>query len=275
MVKKLCGKVLGTITENSSTILTVVTVIGIGATAVLCSRATIKAEQILKEETKRREEDAFERGKAGDISYPEEITKKDVVKLCWKSYIPTFVVGSVTIGAAIGAHLVDVQKVATITTAYSLAENKLSDLKSSIVGAVGENKAKEIQNKPALEKAKAVMSKTTNDNIFITGNGNTYCFVTASNFPFYSSPERVKRGLEDAMDIAKREMFVSVNELYSALNIPRIQAAWANQMGWTAEIADQYLDWHNVLDSGLDELERPYLCLNIEPKLQRRSYGDF
>ena len=78
------------LSNNSPLILTCMSVVGTVSTAVMASQATIKAEDIL-----------FNNFMGG----AEDISWQDKVRLTWKCYIPTGLMGISTIGCMIGSHV--------------------------------------------------------------------------------------------------------------------------------------------------------------------------
>jgi predicted DNA repair protein MutK len=88
----------GTVSRNSPTILTSLGVAGVVATTVMGGRDTIKAIRILDE-----------------LDPDNEFTNKEKIKETYKCYIPTMIMGAVTIGCIIGANSINAQWTSFIT----------------------------------------------------------------------------------------------------------------------------------------------------------------
>ena len=107
---KLVGR---TLQKNSPTILTGLAVAGVVTTVVMAVKATPKALEILDQERVMRE-DYSERW----LVPVEKITKKDIVKLTWKCYLPSFLMGGATIAAIIAANSINLRRNAALSGLY-------------------------------------------------------------------------------------------------------------------------------------------------------------
>ena len=93
--KKFMGDVGHSLSKHSPGILVGIGIAGMVTTTVLAVRATPKALRLIEAEKQRQE-----------VELNEEIDKlktKDVVKVAWKCYIPSAVIGGASIACLIGA----------------------------------------------------------------------------------------------------------------------------------------------------------------------------
>lgn len=93
---KTCAKFLR---KHGGTILAVAASVGVVATAIETGRATTKAKHILevdKELTK------FNEDEFGVTEGPP--TKKQIVLMCWKAYVPAAILGGGTIACILGSN---------------------------------------------------------------------------------------------------------------------------------------------------------------------------
>lgn len=188
---------------------------GIGTT-VLAVKATPKAMRLIKEAEE-------EKG--------ERLTKPEVVKTCWKCYIPAAVTGVTSIACIVGADSVHAKRSAAIATAYKLSEAAFSEYKEKVVEAIGEKKEQAIKEK--IVKEKVEKHPVSQSNVIITNNGETLCFDAAIGRYFKSDIEKIKR----AVNIINREMtynmYVSLNEFYDALDLPHVELG--DELGWNMD----------------------------------------
>ena len=87
---------------NTKLALTIASCVGTVAVAVIASHDALKADQILNEKK-------YE--PTGEIKH--DISEP--VKLCWKAYIPTAVVGTVTLGTIVFNHHLTKKEIASIS----------------------------------------------------------------------------------------------------------------------------------------------------------------
>lgn len=112
------------IKEHSSELLLGIGITGIGITGYLSAKGALKAERLIKEKK------------------PE--TLKEKVVLAAKSYGPAVGAGVITAACFVGAHEIDIDKVAAATTASAIAEATLDSYKRSFAQRLTQQQAKEI-----------------------------------------------------------------------------------------------------------------------------------
>ena len=104
---KTCAKFLR---KHGGTILAVAASVGVVATAIETGRATTKAQHILevdKELTK------FNEDEFGVTEEPP--TKKQIVLMCWKAYVPAAILGGGTIACILGSNALNKKQIASLT----------------------------------------------------------------------------------------------------------------------------------------------------------------
>lgn len=102
------------ISKNSPTILSIIGATGVIITSGLTMKATIKANNLYNS----REDKGL-------------LTKKDIVKLYWKEYIPSILSAGTTIGCIFGANYINQKTKATLVSAYCLLQNSYIDYKNA------------------------------------------------------------------------------------------------------------------------------------------------
>lgn len=129
--------------KRSSTILTVMSAVGVVATAVLAVKATPKAMDILNENTGWTHE--------GVVEGPSTIEK---VELCWKCYIPAAAVGLSTIVCIFGANGINKKRQAALASAYGLLRTSYNEYRNKVADLIGEDVATEVHSSIAEDKLK-------------------------------------------------------------------------------------------------------------------------
>ena len=123
--------------RHSSTILTVMGAIGVGATAVIAVKDTPKALRILDEAEQ-------EKG--------EELTVKEKIITAGPVYIPAIAVGVSTIACIFGANALNKRNQATLMSAYALLDQSYKDYKRKVSDIYGEDADKRIIEEVAKEE---------------------------------------------------------------------------------------------------------------------------
>lgn len=194
------------IAKHSPTILTVVGSGGVVTSTVLAVKATPRAMKRIEAKKK-------ELGK-------DKLTVKETIKTCWKEYIPTAGVAVGTICCFAGINAIHLKHQAALAGLYSIAEQglmakdrELTALKDEVAKAVGEDKAKEIQ-----EKARDSSNDKKND-ILVKAN-RKYLFKFAGQL-FESTPHKIWQAEHRLMRRLHGgfEMYMSLNSILDELDL--------------------------------------------------------
>ena len=213
-ITKVIKGVMNGVSKNSPAILTGIGIAGMLTSTVLAVKATPKAIQILEE-------------KYGDNN-GHPIHKKDIVKSCWKCYIPAAVSASVSIACLVGSNSVNAKRNAALATAYKIAETSLVEYKDKVVETIGEKKEKVISEKVAQDK----LDKDPVDykNIIITGNGSVLCYDPLSSRYFESDMESIRAAVNNLNANLISQDYVSLNEFYDELDLEHTSIG--DDIGW-------------------------------------------
>lgn len=127
--------------KNSATILTCIGAVGVVGTAVLTTKATIKASKLL-------EEAENEKG--------EELTTLETIRVAGPSFIPAAVAGVSTIACIFGANILNKRHQASLVSAYALIDNSYKQYKNKVKELYGEETHNNIIDAIAKEQCKDV-----------------------------------------------------------------------------------------------------------------------
>lgn len=226
-VTNLIKSVQFTLTKHSPEILTGLGIAGMITTTVLAVKATPKAMRICEAEKLDRTN-----------NYIEEPTKIEYVKACWKCYIPAAVTCGMSIACLIGASSVNVRRNAALATAYKLSETALNEYKEKVVETIGEKKEKSI--KDAIAKDKVEKDPVNQQNIIVTGKGETLCYDGLFGRYFKSDMDKLKKIENDLNLRLRNENYISLNEFYYEVGLDGVGAG--DDLGWNIERG--YLELH-------------------------------
>lgn len=243
---KFIKSIRTTLSKHGPEILTGVGVTGVITSTVLAVKATPKALRLIDNEKQYRAELA-------DVSVEEvELPKLDVLKTCWKCYIPAAITGTVGLVCIIGASSANARRHAALATAYKLSETALVEYRDKVVETIGEKKEQAVRDKVAEEQiTKTPVSK---NEVIITGKGESLCFDPWSSRYFTSNIDLVRRAevtLNERMlhDITG---YASLNEFYDEIGLSHTEVG--DYLGWnTTNLIKLEISSH-VTDDGRPSL---------------------
>lgn len=221
--KDLVKGIKSTLSKRSPEILTGIGIAGMITTTILAVKTTPKAMRLLEE-------------RYGDNN-GHPIPKKEVIRTCWKCYIPSAVTGAASISCLIGASKVNLKRNAALATAYKLSETMISEYKDAVVDVVGEKKEKLVREKVAENRMSS--DPVTSKEVIITSSGNTLCYDYYSGRYFRSDFDKIKKAENEINRLLVHEMYASLNDLYDELELEHTGVG--DELGWK-------------LDDGLIEL---------------------
>lgn len=250
------NKIARVIQNNSPTIFTVLGATGVVLTAVLSGDARLKAHRLVQVERDSREKDSEVEGYKND-----PLSKKDIFLLSWKAYIPTVAMGLTTISCIIAANSINLKRNAALAGLYSITEASLIKYQEKVIQNLGERKAEKLQDEIRQERLDE--NPVIENQVIITGNGDSLCYDSLSGRYFKSNVESIKKAINDFNLRLIHDVYRPLNELYDDLGLEPIQMG--NDVGWTTD----YGLVEVIFSSKLAKDGQP--CLVIEFKVQPRK----
>lgn len=228
--------------RSSPTILTCVGAIGVVATAVMAVKATPKAVDLIRTDSRRNHD--------GD---PYAYTKLEAVQSCWQCYIPAALVGLSTISCIFGANILNKRNQASLVSAYALLNQSYRQYREAANSVYGED---------ADSKIKVQMAKDT----YISADGYSVyssdldpesekilCYDLYSQRYFMSTMASVLNAQYHLNRNFSLRGDVTVNEFYEFLGIDKINCG--DEIGWSMMESDiMWLDFENghvEMDDGM------------------------
>ena len=207
-------------TKHSPEILTGFGIAGMVTATVLAVRATPKA---LKMIDRKKEELGLE---------PEEkLTPMETVKAAWKPYVPAVVTSTVSAACLVGANSVNARRNAALAAAYHLSETALSEYREQVIETIGERKEKSVRDK--VDKARVDRNPPNDNEVIITGDGDTLCFDYHSGQYFRSSLDKLRKVENELNAQMLREDYISLNDFYDEIGLPFTRMG--EDLGWHVE----------------------------------------
>lgn len=214
--------------KHSPEILTGIGIAGMVTTTVMAVKATPKA-LILIEDKK----DELER---------DDLTALEIIKVTWPCYIPSAVIGSISIFCLIGASSTNLRRNAALATAYTLSESTLKEYQDKVVEAIGEKKEQSIRDSVAKDK----VENNPVREVIITDKGNTVCYDAISGRYFKSNIDKLKKAENELNRQMRDEMYVTLNEFYDEIGLDHIKVG--DDLGWNIDKGYIELQFTSHLD---------------------------
>lgn len=246
--RKTIGNIRTSLVKHSPELLIGVGIAGMVTTTVLAVKATPKAIRLLELERNKRESES-------DNGAIDPLTKREVVKLAWKCYIPSAVTGTASIACLIGASSVHTKRNAILATAYKLSESALNEYREKVVETIGEKKEKLVRDNVAKDRIK---NNPANNEIIITKKGNTKCLDMTSNRYFMSDIDKIKKAENEINARLLRESYVSLTDFYDEIGLSPSKIS--DRIGWSSD--DGLIELY--ISAVLDENEEP--CIGVDFK---------
>lgn len=210
---RMTKNVQRTAVKHGPEILTGIGIAGMLTTVGLAVTATPKALKLIEE--------------------AEAVEKVDVVKACWKCYIPAAVTGTASIACLIGASSVNARRTAAITAAYKMTETALSDYRDKVVETIGEKKEKTVRDKVAQKKLDE--NPVEKAEVIITGDGESLCYDPLSDRYFKSNIDKIHRAMNKLNTRMIQDItgYASVNDFYDEVGLHH--TGLGDVLGWNTD----------------------------------------
>lgn len=201
-------------TKHSPEILTGIGIAGMVTTTVMAVKATPKALMLIEE--KKNEEGL------------DSLTPIETVKTSWQCYIPSAIVGTVSMCCLIGASSVNLRRNAALATAYTLSESALKGYQEKVVETMGDKKEQAVRD--SIAKDTLDKNPVTTREIVITEKGNTLCYDVMSGRYFKSDIDKLKKAMNELNRNMLDEMFISLNDFYYEIGLSNTKLG--DDIGW-------------------------------------------
>jgi len=248
------GRQILKVQKHSPALLFGAGVVGIVGTVVLASRATLKLEKTLVEtEMKKARVQAATLPEYTDDDRKRDLTVlyvKNVIKV-GKLYAPAVALGTISIAALTGSHVILNRRNVALTAAYAAIEKGFREYRERVVGAYGADKDREFrygvvkqqiveetENGPVTKTVKRVdMSvKPSIYARFFDESSSSWSKEPSYNQLFINCQQNY------ANDKLRAQGHVFLNEVYDMLGIPRSKEGQI--VGWVLNgEGDNYVDF--------------------------------
>lgn len=238
---KEANKIPVVVDKNAPMLLMIAGIGGLAATVISAVKATPLAIDKMDDEIA----DRYENGEIeyeelpmsvnkSDMTYRfEELGPKQIVKSCWKCYVPTVILGALSISAFIGSYKISTARLTAMTAMYEFTANAYDRYRRNVAKVSPKTDVK------ATKASRDEKVKEISESKFEGApEGREVCIDLFTGNVFYSTREDVLAAVSKIKDrFLSGEMFISLNEFYDEVDANHVEVG--DDVGWTPET---YLD---------------------------------
>lgn len=213
-ISNVVKRVRTSMKKHSPEILTGTGIAGMVVTTIMAVRATPRALMLLE-------------GKKDECE-TDTLAPVEIIKTAWTCYIPSVIVGGVSIACLIGASSVNFRRNAALAAAYTISETALKDYQEKIIETIGEKKEQSIRDSIAKDKIEQKPVKQCE--VVLTDNGKTLCYDSLSGRYFKSDIDKIKKSVNELNRQMLDEMYISLNDFYYELGLDNTKLG--DSLGW-------------------------------------------
>ena len=237
--------------KNAPLLLMIAGIGGLAATVVSAVKATPLAIDKMDDEIAKRYE-------KGEIEYEElpmsvnksdmefrfdELGPKQIIKSCWKCYVPTVILGALSISSFIGSYKVNTARLTAMTAMYEFTANAYDRYRRNVARVSPKTDVK--ATKAARDERVKDIPESKFDGL---PEGKEICIDLFTGNIFYSTREDVLVAVNKIKDkFLAGEMFVSLNEFYDEVDADHVGVG--DDVGWSPD-TDLDIQFDSILRNG-------------------------
>lgn len=210
--------------HNTSSILSGLGVAGSVASMVLAVKATPAAQNKL--------DVAFFNKNDNDEPGLVPLTRREVVKLVWKDYIPAASLQVVTIACIVGAQSINLRKQTALISIATVSETAFREYQDRMAVEVP-TKDRKVRDDIAREKVDA-NPVSGREVLVIAGGGDQLFYEPQTDRYFMSTMQKVQKAVIDINFHIINDNYAPLNAFFSLLGLKSI--AQGEDLGWTTEV---------------------------------------
>jgi len=217
---QLATKAIFHLKKNSPTLLTVVAVGGVGLTAYLTAKGTVKAA----EEIYTFEESTY-------VSDDPKERVKNQVRVAWRCYIPAASAGIATVACIVGANRVGVRRAAAAQAGLFLAERTYSEYRQKVIEDLGQRKDDSIRDEIA--KDRVLAKEPPSQEVLLTGPGNVLSMELYTGRYFACDMETLRKAQNTLNERLIRHDYASLDDFYYIIGLRSTRVS--SEIGWRSD----------------------------------------
>lgn len=237
------------VADNAPAILTAIGVTGTITTAVLASRATFKAGQVMTVRHHELVDDKFD-------PLPMVDQVKKVFPDIWKYYVPAVGTGAITVACTIGANHLSTRRAAVLASAYSVSQEFFKEYKDKVIEKLGESGEQEVRDEVAQDR---VDKNPPRSEIIIVGDNVLCCDLRTGRY-FQSNMEDIRKAENDINWQVLNQFCASLTDFYDKIGLDGTDES--DELGWNSDMNQLSIEFSPVFD----HKKRPCLGISFNAK---------
>ena len=201
------------IRKNSTLLLTIGTIFGVGTVVFTTAKAAVKTKEDL--------DNLHE--------WQEDVTKKDIAKVVAKDCWPVALSAGATVAMTISNHKINSDRIHTATVAYEFYKEAYETYKDKVREKFGESAEKETEASIVGDKIK---KHYIPEAIYDTGEGDILFIESKSGRVLRASREYIRRCEKEFNQMIRGEDWLSFNNWLNCLNVRMMDEDFGDLLGF-------------------------------------------
>lgn len=252
IVTRLVGRAGLVLSKHAPTILTAAGTAGFIGTTILASKATLKVEKTVAEETALlvKVHEAHEAGKLTDkdATHDKAVLYTRMTTKLAKLYAPALILGAASIASLIAGHGIMLKRNASLAAAYAAVDQAFKTYKKKVESKFGKDAVLEALSSVAAEDL--TKDEMTVESVAAVNDVSPYGVIFDDTNVNWSADEdlamlHLKCQQQYANDILQTRGHIFLNEVYKMLGFPHTPAGAVT--GWVKGNGDDFVDF-NIFD---------------------------
>ena len=252
IVTRLAGRAGLVLSKHAPTILTAAGTAGFIGTTILASKATLKVEETVAEETALlvKVHEAQEAGKLSDkdATHDKVVLYSRMTTKLAKLYAPAIILGVASIASLATGHGIMLKRNASLAAAYAAVDQAFKTYKKKVESKFGKDAVLEALSSVATEDL--TKDEMTVESVAAVNDVSPYGVIFDDTNVNWSADEdlamlHLKCQQQYANDILQTRGHIFLNEVYKMLGFPHTPAGAVT--GWVKGNGDDFVDF-NIFD---------------------------
>lgn len=213
--------------DNSPAIFTGLAVAGTLTTAYLTGKATLKAAEVIRDES-------------------QYLEPKEKVRLVWMLYLPAAGAAVSTIACIILSNRIGNRRAAGLAATFAITEKAFDEYKNKVVERIGEKPEREIRDEIAQDRV--TKSSNLGEAIFV-GEGSVLCYESFTGRYFLADMETLKRAQNNTNYKVLNDYYASLTDFYNEIDGLE-RTAYSDEVGWNSDKMLELMFSATITESG-------------------------
>lgn len=232
--------------DNAPAALTVIGIVGTGATAFLTGRAAYQSHDLLH--------DAHELKRLETRDTYAQLTPREKVQTVWQLYVPAVGVGCLTVGCIFFSNRISAKRLAALASAYAITDKAYDEYKDKVEELFGKKKEEEVR--AAVAQDNTTRHQVGDEEYEKATGGAVRCQDAWSKRYFWSDMETIKAVQNSINHQILNYGYATLADFYSELRLEATKEA--HDIGWNS---DKLMEI--TFTSTLDNESRPVLVMDF------------